>query len=385
MSADIHDALDVCLEAMQTGVELDRCLALYPDLSDELRPALESAVFAQMMSPPPPPSESQSKSRTLMLGRAADLREHKPSRSAWGLSRLAFAGLTAVFVFFVGAGSLVSVSAQSLPGDTLYPAKQASENFSLSFAPNASVQRELKERYLARRTDEIRQLIAQGRAEEVVFRGMLTSIENGRWMVDDIVVLIPDDMDIPDELSHGVKLEVVGEVQPEGWVEAEHVTVKVYKLDGEVKRIEADTWFVGDLKISITDLSLIENGVQVGDKVLVLVNLEEDEGVTALAIIKGIRIEGDQGSRSDDGSIFDEFDEDDPFQEQEDESDGDEVLEDGGEEAPESESPDDDEDKGDEPGGGEEHDEPEEEEDPEEYDPEEEDPEEEDPDDDPSD
>jgi hypothetical protein len=137
-------------------------------------------------------------------------------------------------------------------------------------------------------------------------------------MVDDIVVIIPDDMDIPDELSHGVKLEVVGEVQSECWVEAKHVTVKVYKLDGEVKRIEAVTWFVGDLKISITDLCLIENGVQVGDKVLVLVSLEENEEVTALAIIKGIRVEDDKddrGSRSDDSATDDKFDEDDPFQE----------------------------------------------------------------------
>lgn len=304
-----------------------------------------------------------------MLGRAATLRAPQPSRNAWGLSRLAFAGLTAVFVFFVGAGSLVSVSAQSLPGDALYPAKQASEKFSLSFASNSAVERELKERYLDRRTDEIRQLIAQGRAEEVVFRGTLTSIENGRWIVDDIVVLIPDDMDIPDELSHGVKLEIVGEVQPEGWVEAEQVIVKVYKLDGEVKRIEADTWLVDDLEISITDLSLIENGVQVGDKVLVLVSLEEDEGVTALAIIKGIRVEDDKddrGSQSDDGSIFDEFDEDDPFQDQEDDNEGDDALEDGGEEDSEGDSSDDgDEDTGDEAGGGDEEDESEEDEDPE--------------------
>jgi len=309
-----------------------------------------------------------------MLGRAAGLRASIPSRSTWGLSRLAYAGLTAAFVFFVGAGSLISVSAQSLPGDVLYPAKQASEKFSLNLAANPTAQRELKERFLDRRTDEIRRLIAQGRTEEVVFRGTVTAIEDDRWVVDDIVVLIPNDLDVPDELSRGVKLEITGTVQPEGWVEAGRVTVKVYKLDGEVLRIGTDTWLIGDVEISITGLSLIENGVQVGDRVLALVSLEENEGVTALAIIKGINVEDvkeEQGIHFDDGSPFDDFDEDDPIHE--DESDGDDALEDGGEEGSESDSSDDDEgDKGDEAEQGNDEDGPEDEDEPEEEDPEEE-------------
>ncbi len=357
MSANIHDAIEVCLEAIQTGVELDRCLALYPDLIDDLRPALESALFAQMMSPSPPLRDSQVKSRTRLLGRAADLRTSRPPRSTWGFSRLALAGLTAIFVIVVAAGRLISVSAQSLPGDVLYPAKQASEKFNLSVAANALKQRELTERYLDRRIDEIQQLFAKGRIEEVKFQGNLTSIEDGRWIVDDIVVLILDDLDIPDELSHGVKLEIIGTVQPEGWVEAERVTVKVYKLDGLVKRIGADTWLVGDKEISITDLSLIENGVQVGDKVLVLVNVGDNEQESALAIIKGIRVEGDHndlGSRSDEDSSYDEFDEDDVLEElgEEDlegdssgEDDGDAGQEDEKDEPKEGEEPDEEEDE----------------------------------------
>jgi hypothetical protein len=40
------DALEVCLQALQTGVDLESCLGLYPQLG-ELRPLLESAVLAR--------------------------------------------------------------------------------------------------------------------------------------------------------------------------------------------------------------------------------------------------------------------------------------------------------------------------------------------------
>lgn len=51
MSDRAAAAYEVCLQALRTGASLEACLSLYPDLADELRPALQAAAWMTQQPP----------------------------------------------------------------------------------------------------------------------------------------------------------------------------------------------------------------------------------------------------------------------------------------------------------------------------------------------
>ncbi len=74
MSDRLHEALQVCLEALSTGVDLEACLQLYPDMADELRPVLGAAQMVAAVDIPAPAPQIIARSRTRLQARAAQLR-----------------------------------------------------------------------------------------------------------------------------------------------------------------------------------------------------------------------------------------------------------------------------------------------------------------------
>ena len=91
MSEKLYDALEVCLRLMDEGASLDECLARYPLLSEELRPTLEAAYAAQCLTETVVPLEAMNRSRTRLLGKAAQLRKEKAPRRV--LARTAQVGI----------------------------------------------------------------------------------------------------------------------------------------------------------------------------------------------------------------------------------------------------------------------------------------------------
>jgi outer membrane biosynthesis protein TonB len=94
-----------------------------------------------------------------------------PVPAGFGWGRLRTAALIAVLAVMVMIGSglgAASVSAQALPGDSLYPVKRGFEEVSLtfSFSPGADVQ--LLSDFTDRRLAEVEQLAAQGRESDLL-------------------------------------------------------------------------------------------------------------------------------------------------------------------------------------------------------------------------
>ena len=120
MSEHLHDAFEVCLSALATGAKLDACLALYPDLSEELRPLLVTAQRARQAGNREVPVAAVNRSRAKLIARAGELRpQPKPLFNFLSFPRLALITLAVVLVFFLSINGLIVVSAKSLPGDTL--------------------------------------------------------------------------------------------------------------------------------------------------------------------------------------------------------------------------------------------------------------------------
>ena len=100
MDEQLYDAFEVCLAARHTGVDLESCLALYPDVALELRAALEGARYAQILACSDVPTVSLNRSRARFRLRIAQLDSRRLMFISWGvLPRLALVVLLVIMVF----------------------------------------------------------------------------------------------------------------------------------------------------------------------------------------------------------------------------------------------------------------------------------------------
>ena len=150
------DALDTCLEQMRQGQTIEQALAAYPDRAGELRPLLE--LSGRLEALPQPNVSMEGMMRTLgRLGSevAADQAPAPQPKKARWFSRAVWARAAAVVlvVFLVGWGS-VNASADSTPGDLLYPVKLFTERARFFLTLGAEDRAELRIVFSSRRLKE---------------------------------------------------------------------------------------------------------------------------------------------------------------------------------------------------------------------------------------
>jgi hypothetical protein len=73
MNEKLYDALEVCLNALETGVELESVLALYPGLANELRPVLNASIQARALAPVQVPESAIQRGRARVMQHAAEI------------------------------------------------------------------------------------------------------------------------------------------------------------------------------------------------------------------------------------------------------------------------------------------------------------------------
>ena len=232
MTDELIMALDECLTAIASGTTVEAAVARYPALADELRPMLEAAQAAGAWSAPVAvPHAVQMSSRAGFLARAAELRAGASAASRRGflqqlLTTRAWAtGLAVVLALVIGTYGVVSASAPSLPGDTLYGVKRTVEQVEMSLAPDPQTRAQLEEQFAMRRVDETRALTAQKREAQVEFRGLVESITGEQWSVAGMTVIVANGTRVNGSPAPGVWVEVSGATQLDGTVRALAVTV----------------------------------------------------------------------------------------------------------------------------------------------------------------
>ncbi len=286
-STRLYDAFEVCLAAMGTGVDLETCLALYPDLAGELRPALQTAQNARLAASSQVPEGAMRRSRARMQSRAAELRS---KRRVFGLPaafpRLAMAALALVLAIFLSLNGLAVVSAKALPGDTLYPVKRAAENVRLQLAGSSENRLHIEEQYQQRRADEIRNLLSQGSMRSVSFEGLVEEADSQRLLIEGLPVEITPDTQVIGEILPGRLVEVEGSTQAGGWIEAHELHLRFYEYAGELKEIQSGLWTIGEAQFKILRGTHLEPALQVGDQVLALVFSSDDGSQYAQAILR---------------------------------------------------------------------------------------------------
>jgi Domain of unknown function (DUF5667)/Domain of unknown function (DUF5666) len=224
---DLYEALEICLQDIEQGADVETVLFRYPDLADELRPILEASVGAKSMTAPAPSTEVVRRNRAKVLQHAARMREAKAksSQRLWfaSLRRIAVS-LAVVTLLFVSGTSLVGASSNTLPGDNLYPVKRTWEGVRLFFTFNGQEREALELAHENERLEELNELLQEGRSEAVDFNGLLTSQNGNEWIVAGVRVLISSQTDIHDQgIAVGSPVRVRGITQGNGAVLAERI------------------------------------------------------------------------------------------------------------------------------------------------------------------
>ncbi len=134
------------------------------------------------------------------------------------------AALALVLVLLLLGSGLVLAAAGTLPGDTLYPVKRATEQVRLLLTVNSTAREELQANLDAERLREVRQVLASGRQAQVEFKGALEAIEANWWHVAGLQVALHPDTEIEGQPALGVLVLVEGETQAGGLLVAHHLT-----------------------------------------------------------------------------------------------------------------------------------------------------------------
>jgi hypothetical protein len=224
---NLYEVLEICLQDIEQGADIETVLFHYPDLADELRPILEASVNARKMTVPAPSDEVVRRNRAKVLQHAAQMHETKvnPARRIWfaSLRRLAVT-LAVLAVLFVSGTGLVRAASTTVPGDNLYPVKRTWEDVLVAFTFNGQQRDALEIEHENERLQELQELFAEGRSANVDFAGSVTSQNGNDWVVSTIPVIISGQTEIRDQgIGVGSAVRVKGQTRDNNVVLAERI------------------------------------------------------------------------------------------------------------------------------------------------------------------
>lgn len=186
MADRIETILDECLERLRQGDSVEQCLVRYPEQAVDLEPLLRVAMASRnaALSVAPRP-EFKARARQEIQSRLGDkgraIEPKKASPMGW-IPRWAVMVASVVLIFLIAGTGTVAASTGSMPGDTLYPLKLATERVRLGLARGDISKARVNVRLADRRVKEIVYLAEKGdsrRLEKVLSRleGNMEAVE----------------------------------------------------------------------------------------------------------------------------------------------------------------------------------------------------------------
>lgn len=224
---NLNDALEICLQEIERGTDVDTVLFRYPEFAEELRPILETAAKAKNAVVSDPTPDVVRRNRAKVLQHAAQIREanSQPMRGFWSVSiRRALVSLAVIAMLFISGTGLVRAASTTLPGDNLYPVKRTWEDMRVLFTFDVRAREALEVQHENERLKELSQLFREGRSAKVDFIGAVTNQDGDVWLVSNIKVVISAQTDLHDgAISHGDIVRVRGVTRSDWTVLAERV------------------------------------------------------------------------------------------------------------------------------------------------------------------
>lgn len=224
---NLYEILEVCLQEVENGADVDSVLTRYPEFAEDLRPILEASESAKSLAVASPSPEVVRRNRAKVLQQAAVMREARlrSSRRIWSVPlRRALVSLAVITVLFMSSTGLVRAASTTLPGDNLYPVKRTWEDVLVLFTFNVQSRTALEVEHENERLDELKELFTDGRSVQVDFSGLVTRQNGDLWLVSGIPVALSPQTDLPTQsIPVGSAVHVVGTTQKDGAVLAQIV------------------------------------------------------------------------------------------------------------------------------------------------------------------
>jgi hypothetical protein len=221
VSESIEDVLDKCISEAESGVPLETCVARYPSLADQLEPLLRLALEIRSLGREPAPAPLNLRAgRQRVLREAARLRvsqgeQERARQVPWWLNLQALLRksaaavvLASVLLFTILGAGTVAISANSLPGDVLYPVKRISEEVQLFLTLDEERKSDLVDALDARRRQEALAISGSQRVAELSFRGQVESIDDARWSIGGVPIRLSPEAGVDDGVQVGTFVRV---------------------------------------------------------------------------------------------------------------------------------------------------------------------------------
>jgi Domain of unknown function (DUF5667) len=230
MNKELYETLEMCLQALETGSDLESVLKRFPETANDLRPLLEVSQQARLLAISEVPATALRRGKARVLKYATRTRTSGfKSRKRWLLfafPRLAIS-LAAALIFFLASGTgLVRASNGALPGDNLYPVKRTWEDVRLLLVFNPEGRETLQSEFEQERLQEVDKLMVEKRHVTISFAGVVTEQNENVWVVSGVSVHITAASHLPQEpVTAGATVRVTGWTTTQGFVEAESVEI----------------------------------------------------------------------------------------------------------------------------------------------------------------
>lgn len=164
MPKNIEEILDQLIAEVSEGRSVEDCLSEYHEYRDELKPLLE--LFQRIHSMPKPEPDSRRVAAAVREAHAATGATKKARRfsvrNIFVLSPVLVRTVAVVVLVLVATLTTVLLSADSMPGDALYPVKLIAEDIQYFLTFDTEGKARLHLMFADRRTDEFACLVQPG-------------------------------------------------------------------------------------------------------------------------------------------------------------------------------------------------------------------------------
>ena len=168
MGKKLEQIFNECIERMLQGESIESCLKSYPKEADKLEPLLRTAFAVNRKAysfEPNPQFKAVARAR---LEGALHYAQQKPVKTkSFTLHRALAPALATILILLFGSVGTAAASSDSMPDETLYPVKLATEQVKLTLTFSGVEKAKLNVQMAENRAQEIVVMAAEGNTEQI--------------------------------------------------------------------------------------------------------------------------------------------------------------------------------------------------------------------------
>jgi ABC-type multidrug transport system fused ATPase/permease subunit len=180
--SSIEEILDIAIDKLIGGADIQAILAEYPEAAEELRPMLETVV--QLRQAPAPETDSSIQPLIRIIAKMAnEAPSTKPKMVNFKSRKIVLRIAASIAIIFILGWGSISAATNTVPGDWFYPIKLLTEKVRFMLSVNNEKKVELKITYS---TERLKELVAKYHSGDGLDRELLkVMLDEAQAALDD--------------------------------------------------------------------------------------------------------------------------------------------------------------------------------------------------------